>query len=108
MEPQASVVPRGEVKFQVSNESDAPHSFVLLRTDEQLDRLPVEGGVIVEDDLDVRGRIDDIPPHGAGEAIFALTPGRHVLVCDRPGHHALGGVLELTVQPVEGAQGSKR
>ncbi len=90
-------VAAGLVRFNVANEGAAIHELVIVRTDVAADALPVAGGVVVESDLDVVGEIEEFPGGQDRSATFELSAGRYFLICNVPGHFALGMVTEFSV-----------
>lgn len=101
MEPQADVAPEGHVRFQLINDTDAPHDFALvaLTADELEWRDSSEP--VSEDDIAVVGLIEGIPPHEARAVTWPLEEGHYVLISNTPGEHLNLSLFDLTVQPVE-------
>ncbi len=57
---------------------------MIIRTDDAPDALPVENGVIPEDQIDLVDEAEDIAP-GTDTSLSAnLTAGSYVLVCNLP------------------------
>ena len=52
----------GAITFGIDNDGPSVHEFVVLRTDDAPDALPVENGVIPEDRIDLVDEVEDIPP----------------------------------------------
>ena len=90
-------VDAGLVRFNVANEGLAIHELVIVRTDAAVEALPMEGGVIVEAELDIIGDIADIQGGETRSEAFKLDAGRYLLICNVPGHFALEMVSELNV-----------
>jgi mono/diheme cytochrome c family protein/uncharacterized cupredoxin-like copper-binding protein len=94
----------GSVTFQVTNQGQRTHEFVVLRTDTPADQLPI---VSFEGEKD---RIDEAAPGvtnvgetgdmKAGETkllTIKLAPGHYVVVCNLPGHYRMGMHADFTV-----------
>jgi uncharacterized cupredoxin-like copper-binding protein len=101
IEAEQTVAPAGDVHVIVLNEAALPHNFLLIRTDLPADRLPMHDGSVATEQLEVVGAVGEVEPGGEGTAIVHLEPGRHLLICDEPGHYERTAGLELTVQPAE-------
>lgn len=91
--------PAGKVLFDVKNTGTMIHELVAIRTDVAFDKLPV--------DLDEPAKVSEVGSKGesgdieAGKtASFTLTldPGSYVLICNQPGHYALGMRIAFTVK----------
>ena len=50
----------GDITFGIDNDGPSAHEFVILRTDDAPDALPVENGVIPEDQIDLVDEAEDI------------------------------------------------
>lgn len=96
-----TAVVAGAVRFQVTNGGPSDHELVVLRTD-----LPAEGLPLVADnskvDTEAVGitEVVEIPPFAAGGSAsqtVRLDPGSYVLICNLPGHYALGMHAPFTV-----------
>ena len=80
----------GAVSFAIHNAGPSAHEFVIIRTDDAPDGLPVENGEIPEDQVDLVDEAEDIAP-GTGTSLSAnLTEGSYVLVCNLPTHYEAG------------------
>ena len=87
----------GDVTFGIQNDGPSAHEFVILRTDDAPDALPVENGEIPEDQVDLVDEAEDIAP-GTGTSLSAnLTAGSYVLVCNLPSHYQAGMHAAFTV-----------
>ena len=87
----------GNVSFAVHNAGPSAHEFVIIRTDDAPDALPVENGVIPEDQIDLVDEAEDIAP-GTDTSLSAnLTAGSYVLVCNLPSHYGAGMRAAFTV-----------
>lgn len=93
----AASFPAGDITFGIQNDGPSAHEFVILRTDDAPDALPVENGEIPEDQVDLVDEAEDIAP-GTGTSLGAnLTAGSYVLVCNLPSHYAAGMLAAFTV-----------
>ena len=82
----------GEVTFTVSNEGSIGHEFLVVKTDIEPGKIPLDGDHFPEpaDGLEV---IDEIGEYAAGSTetlTVTLAPGKYQLVCNLPGHYAAG------------------
>ncbi|WP_179402307.1 cupredoxin domain-containing protein [Burkholderia guangdongensis] len=89
----------GRVTFDVRNSADSPmtHEFVVLKTDLADGALPVRDGQVLERGLRKIGEIEDIAPGQSRHLTLTLAPGRYALICNMPGHYALGMHTTLVV-----------
>ncbi|MFZ0625344.1 MAG: cupredoxin domain-containing protein [Acidimicrobiia bacterium] len=88
-------VPSGRVTFDVTNEGSMVHEFEIFSGD-NID-LPISNGVADTGGLDLIDEVEDILPGGKPELRLALDPGTYIIICNLPGHYAMGMVAELTV-----------
>jgi uncharacterized cupredoxin-like copper-binding protein len=95
--PSVSKVAAGTVTFAVANGGAMPHEFVVLKTDTPADALPEGDGGKAEEP----GRIAYVPEMAPGTparyVTMDLEPGAYVLLCNVPGHYALGQYAAFTV-----------
>ena len=87
----------GDITFGIHNDGPSVHEFVILRTDDAPDALPVENGVIPEDQIDMVDEAEDIAPGTDTTLDVSLEPGSYVLVCNLPAHYAAGMRAAFTV-----------
>jgi uncharacterized cupredoxin-like copper-binding protein len=89
--------PAGDITFGIQNDGPSAHEFVIIRTDDAPDALPVENGEIPEDQVDLVDEAEDIAP-GTGTSLSAnLAVGSYVLVCNLPAHYGAGMHAAFTV-----------
>lgn len=95
-----SSVPAGDVTFNVSNNaSDTPHELLVIRTDTAADSMPTDdSGNLMEDQLNIVGKAEDISPGGSATISVTLEPGHYVLACNLPGHFSQGMHIDFTVE----------
>jgi uncharacterized cupredoxin-like copper-binding protein len=83
----------GELTFDVSNDAEQTHEFVIFKTDLAEDQLPTdEEGNVDEtgDGVELIDEIEDIEA-GANESLTAtLDAGSYVFICNLPGHYGQG------------------
>ena len=93
----AASFPAGDITFGIQNDGPSAHEFVIIRTDDAPDALPVENGKIPEDQVDLVDEAEDIAP-GTGTSLSAnLSAGSYVLVCNLPSHYGAGMHAAFTV-----------
>ena len=80
--PSRATVQAGLIYFLASNKGAEPHELVVIRTDLPHDQLPVDDGRVPEDDVDMIGEIEPFAPGSEASAVFDLTPGEYVLICN--------------------------
>jgi len=92
-------VSSGKVTFTLKNDGPSEHEFVVLRTDDAADALPIEDGQATEDAEGVTnvGEKEDIAPGGTASLSLDLPPGSYVLICNITGHYQQGMRTSLTV-----------
>jgi uncharacterized cupredoxin-like copper-binding protein len=87
----------GDITFGIQNDGPSVHEFVILRTDDEPGALPVENGLIPEDEIDLVDEAEDIAPGTDTSLSVNLQPGSYVLVCNLPAHYAAGMHAAFTV-----------
>ncbi len=88
----------GPLKLDVQNVGTMTHEVILIRTNLEPDKLPVDGGAVKLSDLDVVAEKDDIERREKTTLDLSLTPGRYVFICNTSGHYALGMRSSLVVE----------
>src|SRR5258708_40048304 len=96
-----SQVKTGTVTFEASNVSDASliHELVVLKTDVPADQLPVVNGKGSENQFKTMGEVEDVAAGKSKRLTLKLPAGRYVLICNEPGHYAMGMRASLVVTP---------
>jgi uncharacterized cupredoxin-like copper-binding protein len=79
--------PAGHVTFEIRNSGELPHELVVIRTDKDAEGLPIEGVMVVENQLDVVARTEHIPAAGQATLAVDLGRGHYVLICNLSGHY---------------------
>jgi uncharacterized cupredoxin-like copper-binding protein len=88
----------GDVTFAISNEGPSAHEFVIIRSGDEPEQLPVENGLVPEDQVDLVDEAEDIAPGTSTTLTVNLEPGTYVLVCNLPAHYEQGMHAAFTVR----------
>ena len=83
----------GELTFDVSNDAEQTHEFVIFKTDLAEDALPTDedGNVDEEGDgVELIDEIEDIEAGSTQSLTLTLDAGNYVFICNLPGHYAQG------------------
>ncbi len=96
----------GQVTFQVSNDGNRKHEFVVLRTDIAADAFPIVSFEGEKDRIDEAakgvknvGETGDMLAGSTKTLIINLKPGHYAVVCNLPGHYRMGMHADFTVTP---------
>jgi uncharacterized cupredoxin-like copper-binding protein len=95
-----STAPAGEVTFDVTNDAEQPHEFVVFKTDLAEDQLPMddEGNVDEEGDgVELVDELEDIAPGDEPSLTVDLDAANYVIICNLPGHYKQGMHASFTV-----------
>jgi uncharacterized cupredoxin-like copper-binding protein len=94
-----STVAAGSVQFNITNQANISHEFIIFKTDLAADNLPVSGGTVDASSSQLT-KVDEEEPFPKGEKTLTvnLQPGHYVLICNLPGHYQNGMHASLTVQ----------
>ena len=87
----------GPITFGIDNDGPSVHEFVVLRTEDAPDALPVENGLIPEDQIDLIDEVEDLAPGTSSSLDVDLDAGAYVLVCNLPAHYEQGMFAAFTV-----------
>jgi uncharacterized cupredoxin-like copper-binding protein len=87
----------GPISFGIDNDGPSVHEFVVLRSDDAPDALPVENGLIREDQIDLIDEVEDLAPGTSSSLDVNLDAGAYVLVCNLPAHYEQGMFAAFTV-----------
>lgn len=94
--------PAGDVTFEVTNEAEQIHEFVVLQTDLAADALPTDDAGDVNEAGDpgivLVDEIEDIEGGATPTLPVTLDAGSYVLICNLPGHYAEGMHTGFTVE----------
>ncbi len=88
LEPSPTDGKAGEVTFDVNNDGEIVHEFVVIKTEKKADQL-LEGG-----EADETGAVDEIgkiEPGKSEQLTVKLERGHYALICNLPGHYMPGG-----------------
>jgi uncharacterized cupredoxin-like copper-binding protein len=80
----------GDITFGIQNDGPSAHEFVILRSDEEPGELPVDNGLIPEDQVDLVDEAEDIAPGTNTTLSVNLPAGSYVLVCNLSSHYEAG------------------
>jgi uncharacterized cupredoxin-like copper-binding protein len=83
----------GEVTFDVTNDAEQTHEFVVFQTDLAADQLPTEEGGDVDEageGVELVDEIEDIEAGSTQSLTVTLDAGNYVFICNLPGHYAQG------------------
>ena len=87
----------GSVTFNITNQGPSAHEFVILKTDEAPDALPVKDNEVEEDKTDVIDEAEDIAPSTTATLTTDLEAGSYVIICNLPTHYEQGMRAAFTV-----------
>lgn len=92
-------VPAGTIEFDLRNEGDSSHEFVIFKTDLPADQLPVQDAQVNENAPSLT-KIDEqqeFPPGETRTLTEQLDPGHYVFICNLPDHYQQGMRINFTV-----------
>ncbi len=96
--PAADSVTAGDVAFNLTNDADVDHEFVVVQAD-SADDLPEsdEGGVDLDqlDDGALIGEVEPFPGGSTCAGAFTLDAGHYVLFCNLADHFSQGMHAEI-------------
>ena len=95
-DPNSAVAKAGKVTITAPNDGKVVHELVLLKTDTDPAKLPMEGDEV--DESTSVGEIADVEAGATKTAKFTLAPGNYAMVCALPGHYEGGMYGSLTVE----------
>jgi uncharacterized cupredoxin-like copper-binding protein len=90
----------GDVTFDVTNDAEQPHEFVVMSTDLGEADLPTdENGDVDEtgEGIEVVDEIEDIEAGSSPSLTVNLDAGNYVILCNLPGHYRQGMHTSFTV-----------
>lgn len=95
----------GEVTFNISNEGEETHEFVVIKTDLRATELPTEDDGSVSESgegMEVVDEVEDLPSGESEELTVDLEAGNYVLICnileDDESHYQEGMRTPFTVE----------
>jgi uncharacterized cupredoxin-like copper-binding protein len=92
--------PAGETTFDIHNDAEQTHEFVVFKTDLAPDALPTdENGDVDEEGEGVTlvDEVEDITGGSTEHLTVNLDPGKYVFICNLPGHYRQGMHTAFTV-----------
>jgi len=99
--PDSGNASAGEVIFDVTNDAEQIHEFVVLKTDIAEDELPTDDAGDVDEagdpGIELIGEIEDIEGGSTQSLTVGLKAGDYVLICNLPGHYRQGMYTAFTV-----------
>jgi uncharacterized cupredoxin-like copper-binding protein len=98
----AAVVPAGAVSFRIFNQGPTSHEFIVVRTDRDPDKLPLQrDGLTVDEEgpgIDLLDEVGGLDIDDRQTLDLRLTPGHYVLYCNLEGHYLGGMYATLTAR----------
>ena len=100
VEPAETSAPAGELTFDITNDAEQTHEFVIFKTDLAPDALPVgDDGDVDEEGEGVEhiDEIEDITGGSTQSLTVSLDAGKYGFICNLPGHYEQGMHAAFTV-----------
>ena len=85
-----SSAPAGDVTFDITNDAEQTHEFVVFKTDLPEDQLPTNADGDVDEEGEGVTHIDEVEDITAGSTeslSVTLDAGSYVVLCNMPGHY---------------------
>ena len=98
--PDPDSAPAGEITFDITNDAEQTHEFVVFQTDLAPDQLPTDENGDVDEAGEGVTHIDEVEDIAGGSSqslTVNLDAGSYVLICNLPGHYAQGMHAGFTV-----------
>lgn len=88
----ATTAKAGDVTFTISNKGTIGHEFLVVKTDIENGKIPLDGDHFAEpsDGLEVIDEIGEFPAGETNKLTVTLEPGNYQLVCNLPAHYGAG------------------
>jgi uncharacterized cupredoxin-like copper-binding protein len=93
-----SSLPKGQVRFNLTNVGKIKHEFVVLKTNIAPGKLPLKKGDANEEIAESPGEVPGIASGKKKTLDVVLKPGKYVLLCNLPGHYKYGQYTGITVK----------
>lgn len=90
-------VPAGTVTFRIENQGTMVHEFEVFAGATPGLRLPVVAGVADTTGLTLIDEVENIVAGTTVTLTVDLEPGVYLVICNLPGHYAMGMTTELVV-----------
>ena len=91
--PEESSASAGELTFDVTNDAEQTHEFVVFKTDLAADALPTDDEGLVDEageGVELVDEIEDIEAGSTQSLTVNLDAASYVFICNLPGHYAQG------------------
>jgi uncharacterized cupredoxin-like copper-binding protein len=91
--PDPNSAPAREIAFDVTNDAEQTHEFVVFKTDLAEDQLPTdENGDVDEsgEGVELVDEIEDIEGGTSQSLTVNMDTGSYVFICNLPGHYQQG------------------
>ena len=98
--PDESTASAGELTFDVTNDAEQTHEFVIFKTDLAADALPTDDEGLVDESgegVELVDEIEDIEAGSTQSLTVTLDAANYVFICNLPGHYAQGMHTAFTV-----------
>ena len=98
--PDETSASAGELTFDVSNDAEQTHEFVIFKTDLGADALPTDDEGLVDESgegVELVDEIEDIEAGSTQSLTVTLDAADYVFICNLPGHYAQGMHTSFTV-----------
>jgi uncharacterized cupredoxin-like copper-binding protein len=95
-DPKDATATAGKVTITAPNDGKVVHELVLLKTNADPAKLPMDGDEV--DESKNVGEIPDVNPGSSKDVTLDLKPGKYAMVCNLPGHYKSGMYGSLTVK----------
>jgi len=88
----ATTAKAGDVTFTITNEGTIGHEFLVVKTDIENGKIPLDGDHFAEpsEGLEVIDEIGEFPAGETNKLTVTLEPGNYQLVCNLPAHYGAG------------------
>ena len=87
----------GKVTFDATNDGQMTHEFEVFQADVDPADLPIENNVANTEGMTLMGEAEDIVPGSTRSLPLDLAAGSYIIMCNLPGHFAMGLHSTLTV-----------
>jgi len=98
--PDGTSASAGELTFDVTNDAEQIHEFVIFKTDLATDALPTDDEGLVDESgegVELVDEIEDIAAGSTQSLTVTLDAANYVFICNLPGHYAQGMHTAFTV-----------
>ena len=98
--PDETSASAGELTFDVTNDAEQIHEFVIFKTDLATDALPTDDEGLVDESgegVELVDEIEDIAAGSTQSLTVTLDAANYVFICNLPGHYAQGMHTAFTV-----------